>query len=172
MGYPTRLLVEGETLLRSFHPHWKMLLGPALWVLGGITASVLLATRGGLPGPDLVYHLVVWVPVVVVAGGGAASYFARQYVLTSRRLIVRDGILRRSGTEIPLEQINTVSFSQSLTERLLGFGDVVIESASTGGQSRLDNIPDPQGFQSEIYATRDALATARRRESGQDQPEV
>jgi hypothetical protein len=48
-----------------------------------------------------------------------------------------------------------VLFSQRVLERLLGYGDVLIESAGSMGQSRLENIPDPEAFQSEIYRARE-----------------
>jgi uncharacterized membrane protein YdbT with pleckstrin-like domain len=79
----------------------------------------------------------------------------RLYVLTTERIVVRDGILRRGGTEIPLENVNNVLFNQGVIERLLGYGDVLIESAGSQGQSRLTDIPDPEEFQSQLYRVRE-----------------
>jgi uncharacterized membrane protein YdbT with pleckstrin-like domain len=79
----------------------------------------------------------------------------RLYVLTTERIVVRDGILSRGGTEIPLENINNILFNQNVLERLLGYGDVLIESAGSQGQSRLTDIPDPEEFQSQLYRVRE-----------------
>src|SRR5690606_14590832 len=65
------------------------------------------------------------------------------------------GVIRRGGTEIPLESINNVLFNQTVVERLLGYGDVLIESAGSQGQSKLDDIPDPEAFQSQVYRARE-----------------
>lgn len=162
MGYPERLLTDDETVVHDFHPHWKMLV-PAVAI-----AVLLGAAAWGtwqLPPPDdlvdRVVTAVLAVAVVAVLGSAFLRWWFTQYVLTTERLIVRTGIVARSGLEIPLEQINNVGFSQGLTERILRFGDLVIESAGSTGRSQLDNIPDPESFQSEIYRTRDERMSVR-----------
>jgi uncharacterized membrane protein YdbT with pleckstrin-like domain len=65
------------------------------------------------------------------------------------------------GREIPLERINDVTFSQSLFERLIGAGDLLLESAGEHGQSRFSNVRDPEAVQLEIY--RQMEANDRRR---------
>ena len=78
------------------------------------------------------------------------------YVITNERLIVRRGFIARQGKEIPLEVINDVAFSQTVIERVLRSGDLLIESAGEQGQSRYSDIPDPEGVQSLIYQMREA----------------
>jgi uncharacterized membrane protein YdbT with pleckstrin-like domain len=80
------------------------------------------------------------------------------YVLTSERLVTRTGIIARSGIEIPLENINNVIFTQSIIERILQSGDLLIESAGESGQSRFSDIPNPEEFQALLYRTREQQA--------------
>jgi uncharacterized membrane protein YdbT with pleckstrin-like domain len=82
-------------------------------------------------------------------------------VLTTERLIFRSGVVAKFGREIPLERINDVTFSQSLFERMIGAGDLLLESAGEHGQSRFSNIRDPEAVQLEIY--RQMEANDRRR---------
>jgi hypothetical protein len=70
-------------------------------------------------------------------------------------------VVAKFGREIPLERINDVTFSQSLFERLIGAGDLLLESAGEHGQSRFANIRDPEAVQLEIY--RQMEANDRRR---------
>lgn len=155
MGYPDKLLIDGEQVVTAFRPHWKVLL-PAIFALLVAAAAGVAALVVALPQlAEVVVVVLLAVVAVWLAAKHGLRWFATQYVLTSHRLIVRRGIVNRSGTEIPLEQINTVSFSQSLVERLLRYGDLLIESAGSNGQSRLTNIPEPEAFQSRIYAARD-----------------
>jgi uncharacterized membrane protein YdbT with pleckstrin-like domain len=77
------------------------------------------------------------------------------YVLTTERLITRTGMIARAGIEIPLENINNVIFNQSVVERILKSGDLLIESAGESGQSKFSDIPDPERFQSLLYRTRE-----------------
>ncbi len=154
MRYPTRLLTDGEEILRQFRPHWKVLLPALGW-------AMLLAALAGLATAVLSFDWVWWsagLAVVIWVGLSIRSlvdWYATNYVLTNERIVVRRGLIARSGTEIPLENITNVLFSQRVIERVLGYGDVTIESAGSQGQSRLDDIPDPEAFQSEVYRARE-----------------
>jgi uncharacterized membrane protein YdbT with pleckstrin-like domain len=156
MGYPAGLLTEDESVLHDFRPHWKMLFLPVVFIV--VAAGLVWLVWNVAPDDRLIDQITTAV-IVVLFGAYILAVFLRwwftQYVLTTERLVVRQGVLSRSGLEIPLEQINNVSFSQSIGERLLRFGDLIIESAGSTGRSRIDNIPRPEGFQSEIYRARD-----------------
>ena len=41
MGYPQRLLTEGEEIIREFRPHWRLLVIPLGWSLVMIAVIVL-----------------------------------------------------------------------------------------------------------------------------------
>lgn len=157
---PRRLLTSDEDLLEEFHPHWRTLLpaGALCAVAVALTAGIFTVLDGGAWRAPLA--AAAWFGVVVVSGNALVRHVCTVYALTSQRLIWRWGVLRRSGLEIPLEQINTVSFSQGLIERVLRYGDLEVESASVNGTSRLTDIPDPQGFQSRVYAARNAARTS------------
>ncbi len=73
------------------------------------------------------------------------------FVLTSDRLITRTGILSKHSKEIPLERINDVAFSQTILERMLGAGDLFIESAGERGQTRITDVRKPEQMQLMIY---------------------
>jgi uncharacterized membrane protein YdbT with pleckstrin-like domain len=72
-------------------------------------------------------------------------------VVTTDRLIYRHGVVAKHGIEIPLERVNTVFFSQSIFERILRTGDLVIESAGERGQQSFSNVRNPSAVQNEIY---------------------
>jgi uncharacterized membrane protein YdbT with pleckstrin-like domain len=93
--------------------------------------------------------------------GRVLRWSTTHFVLTTERLIFRSGVVAKFGREIPLERINDVTFSQSLFERLIGAGDLLLESAGEHGQSRFSNIRDPEAVQLEIY--RQMEANDRRR---------
>lgn len=155
MAYPRRLLTDDEEIVAEFRPHWRALLMAATWVVVGIAVAVA--------GAVAFDGTVTWI-ALAVAGAVVAvfslprvvSWWFRLYVLTTERIIVRDGVISRGGTEIPLESISNVLFNQNVVERLLGYGDVLVESAGSQGQSRLTDIPDPEAFQSQVYRAREA----------------
>jgi membrane protein YdbS with pleckstrin-like domain len=159
MAYPRRLLTDDEEIIREFRPHWHALMMSGVWLVVGL--ALIVAGAWAFDG--------VWAWIAAVAGIGIAfvlalpgfvSWWFRLYVLTTERLVARYGVLRRGSTELPLESINHVRFSQRIVERMLGYGDVLIESAGETGQSILSDIPDPEGFQSEVYRAREARSLA------------
>ena len=74
------------------------------------------------------------------------------FVVTDQRVIYRSGVFAKSGIEIPLDRVNTVHFSQGVFERLIGVGDLMIESGGEMGQQVFADIPDPDKVQNQIHA--------------------
>ena len=88
------------------------------------------------------------------------KWVTTHFVITSHRLIFQTGIIGKSGIEIPLERVNNVNFNQSVFERMLGAGDLLIESGGEDGQSRYTDIRHPDRVQRLIHAQMEGLAAA------------
>ena len=165
MAYPKRLLSDDESIVTEFRPHWRLLVIPVAWLLLGIAATASLSVfdiaSGTVASVIVVVILVVLVPLVLTP---FVKWWFTGYVLTTERLITRSGVIARTGIEIPLENINNVLFHQSVIERLLKAGDLLIESAGESGQSPFENIPRPDEFQSLLYRVREARTKALARE--------
>lgn len=150
MPYPQDAIAPHEELVLNLHPHWffiaksaallvvAMILG--LYVAVADVASVLKYVMALAVVASLVFFLVRF-----------AKWITTHFVLTSDRLMSREGVLAKRGIEIPLERINTVIFEQSIFERLLRLGDLEIESAATDGAQRFTDIRRPSDVQKEIY---------------------
>jgi len=50
-----------------------------------------------------------------------------------------------------MEKVNDLASSQSFFERIIGAGDLLIESAGERGQEVFSDIPHPDAVQQEIY---------------------
>jgi uncharacterized membrane protein YdbT with pleckstrin-like domain len=154
------MLSDGEETLRAFRPHWKSLVIPAIWTVLVIMGLALVPRLPDEAWLRLGVIAILLLGLFVVAVIPALRWWFTQFVLTNERLVLRKGVVARSGVEIPLEVINDVIFSQTVFERLLGFGDLVIESAGEMGQSRFSNIPKPDEFQAQLYRVREDRARA------------
>ncbi len=74
------------------------------------------------------------------------------YVVTTHRVVIRAGIVSRTGRDVPLQRLNDVTFHHGLVERLLfRSGTLTIESAGERGQVVLDDVPRVEDVQSTIY---------------------
>jgi uncharacterized membrane protein YdbT with pleckstrin-like domain len=155
MPFPKRLLAEDEEVLLDLHPHWKALVWPVLLlpVTIGVTSFIWFsipehswrpAVRWAVAGLAILIllRLTVW-PYLV--------WFTTNYVLTNRRVIIRRGVLSRSGRDIPLTRVNDVSFRHSVLERPLRCGTLTIESAGENGQVVLPDVPRVEWVQREVY---------------------
>ena len=70
-----------------------------------------------------------------------------QYVLTNHKLEIDEGFLARTTRNFPLRNIQDVTVSSTFIQRLLGYGNVVIDNASDiGGETVLRNIQNPRQY--------------------------
>ena len=66
------------------------------------------------------------------------------YTLTTTKLEIRTGILSKDAKNIPLRHIDNVEVSETLKERLIGVGDVLIDSAALDSKMVMNNIKNPR----------------------------
>lgn len=155
MGFPARLLGEDELLVLDLRPHVRTVVLPSLVlvVVCGLAAfGVAAVPPGGGQGPARIAVLVV---AVVLLVGFVLVPFLRwrgtHFVLTDRRVLLRQGVLSRSGRDISLTRINDVTFGYSLLERLLGCGTLVVESGGERGQVVLRSVPAVERVQRTLH---------------------
>jgi uncharacterized membrane protein YdbT with pleckstrin-like domain len=155
MGFPKRLLADDEQLVLLLRRHVKVLFAPVLVLILAITAFVVALVLSGWG----IWSWIVGAIAAVIAIRGFLWPFLvwwnQIYAITTRRLILRTGVLNRSGHDMPLSRLNDVSFERSLVERILGCGRLVVESAGERGQLTLDDIPKVEVVQRTLYRLSD-----------------
>lgn len=149
MAYPRKLLNDGEEIRVEVMPHWSMLFRPAVVSVAGLLLLVIAAGAGG--GPWTLVAAVVWALCLGWLGIVWLVRSTTEVVVTTDRLISRTGVFAKTGIEIPLERVNNIMFRQTVVERLLGSGDLLVESAGESGQQRFTDIPRPSWVQNQIY---------------------
>ncbi|HEV7720024.1 MAG TPA: PH domain-containing protein [Iamia sp.] len=150
MAFPRKLLNDNEQLVLDLRPHWLAIAFPTLALVFAIVVG-LVAALLDWPVALLWIALVLIVLALVNFLIKLLGWSNTNFVLTSDRIITRRGVLTKSGIEIPLERVNTVFFDQRLFERMVGAGDLAIESAGERGTEQFDNIRKPAIVQREIY---------------------
>jgi uncharacterized membrane protein YdbT with pleckstrin-like domain len=150
--YPRKLINENESVVLDLKPHWFFFWKHIL-IGGAFLVVFLIWVSTGTPG-DEISGWVLGIALLVFAGFVVEKYLVWTYthfVLTDRRVISRSGIISKRGTEIPLERINNIDFHQNILLRMIGAGDLDIESAGRDGQSHFDNVRHPDMVQQEVY---------------------
>jgi uncharacterized membrane protein YdbT with pleckstrin-like domain len=150
MPFPRKLLTSGEDVLLELHPHWKALVAPGLLTVVLWAGATLLINKIDASAGWVVFALaaVLWLWLAVAP---VLQWRFTEYVLTNERLISRAGVIAKRTTEIPLERINDITITQSVFERILHCGDLVLESAGEFGQQRFSDVGAPAEVQKRIY---------------------
>src|SRR5216683_2040610 len=118
-------------------------LGYALAVIAAIGLVFLLAL---IPVPAYIS-----IPLAMALLLIPAYYHLRRnmvrYTLTDSKIEIDTGLIARTTRNIPLSKIQDVTVSARIPQRILGFGDVIIDNASElGGTTVLHNINNPRHF--------------------------
>jgi uncharacterized membrane protein YdbT with pleckstrin-like domain len=151
MPYPQDALHPSEELILDLHPHWWYFAKSAAVLVVTVLVAGWALTLGKAWDPFKLLMAVVVLATLVWFVERYIRWISTHFVLTSDRVIYRSGVIAKRGIEIPLERINTIFFHQRIFERMLGLGDLEIESASKDGAQRFDDIKNPSAVQNEIY---------------------
>lgn len=171
MGYPQRKLNDGESVALDMHPHWWFFAESVTALAVSLVVAVVVLGGAVDDGTakDILRYLVL--AMIIVSGCWVAIRYLKwsttNFVITSQRLIFRQGVLGRSGIEIPLDRVNNVNFHQSMFERIINAGDLLIESGGEDGQQRFTDIHNPDDVQNLIHSL---LTDERDRRNGSGAP--
>ncbi|WP_410656354.1 PH domain-containing protein [Amycolatopsis sp. lyj-112] len=156
MAYPDDLLSENEHVVVHSHPHFKMLIFPVITLIITLGVGIWL----GILAKDATapWDLISLIAVGAVGLGLVVWLFlapfvrwrTTHFIVTTDRLIAREGVIKRTGIDIPLSRINSVQFEHGLLDRVFGCGTLVIESASDE-PLKFDDIPKVERVHTVIY---------------------
>jgi uncharacterized membrane protein YdbT with pleckstrin-like domain len=160
MGFSREHLSQDEVIVADLRPHW--------WFVAPQSAALVVAVLLGLIAlvNDWPQFIKVVSGLAVLAalgwfGSRYATWVTTNFVITNERIISQGGVISKRGIEIPLDRINTVFFGQTLFERMIGAGDIGIESAGEGGRQTFADIRKPAVVQQEIYRQKEAYEQRR-----------
>ena len=142
-----------EVLVLDLHPHWWRFVKPSLVLVAAVAA---IAYNNEIPN-DFLKNLALIIAQAITAlavinlAAQALKWYRTHFVLTSQRVIFQSGVIARTRIEISLHKINVVNFHQSIFERIVNTGDIVIESGAEDGVETFNDVPDPQQVQAFIH---------------------
>lgn len=165
MPYPKKNLNSNETIALDMHPHWWYFAQPAAALVGSIIIGIVVLSKtesGDTPGKAARLATVALLVITALwLIGRFLKWLTTNFVITSQRIIFRQGVFAKSGIEIPLERVNNVNFNQGIFERMLGAGDLLIESGGEDGQQRFTDIRHPDKVQNLVHAQVETLVQQR-----------
>ena len=142
MGYIEANLLPGETVVQRARLHWIVFLK---------AAAVLLLGLGLLYFDPKLIGLIVIAVGVVMALPPWISRVSSEFGVTSKRVIIKVGVIQRRTLELLIRQVEAISVDQSLTGRMLNYGTITL--TGTGGvKETFHNISHPLEFRRSIQS--------------------
>ena len=151
MSYVDSNLLEGERVVYRTRLHWKLFLAPILFAL------VVLVPLGwiGLYGT---WNAFAWIPLGLAILWLVSAFIKRQtseFVVTNKRVLMKVGVFTTRSIELLLNKVEAITVHQSLTGRVLGYGDIVL-TGSGGTKEPFSTIQSPLAFRNAVQAASDA----------------
>jgi membrane protein YdbS with pleckstrin-like domain len=158
MGYAEKQLVPGEVIIYRAKYHWVFYRRAiALLVLAVAVALLDLFVLAKSPSMQAYTGAAAWVAggllvlSLLLFLGLLIRARADEFVVTDRRVIHKMGVFAHETRQCPLSKVQDITVDQSVWSRLLGYGDVFIETASEAGQMRFPSIEKPELLRTAIW---------------------
>ena len=169
MGFPGRLLNDGEYVVVTTRAHGKALTGPVVVLLLTTFLATFAAGRAGreLAGPARAAAVaaVALVAAVVVLRRVFVPFLrwlTTTHTVTDRRYVTRSGVLAREGRTVPLDRVTGIDVERSVLDRLFGCGTLVVSDGTEEGRFELRAVPRVEEVQrcvaDEVHRLRHQLA--------------
>ncbi len=177
MAFPRRLLRDGEDLVLDLRPHPIAIAFQVFVAILVVVAFILVETH--LPGAKSsgIHTFVKWLTLaiglavlLIVCAPGIVGWLTSHFVVTSERVIHRSGWISKHQTDIPLDRVQNIAFTQSVFERMIGAGDLTLESAGEESDTTFEDVRHPEHVQKTIYVLREQDEQRRLRPVVQQSP--
>ena len=141
MGYIESNLLNDETVVHKANLHWLIFWKAAVLVVAGLALLPIQLAVGA---------------VVVLIGLFAAApplvaYKTSEFGVTTRRVIIKVGVLRRRTLELLLRQVEAIAVDQSMMGRIFNYGSITL-SGTGGVREVFHNIAAPLEFRRQIQS--------------------
>jgi uncharacterized membrane protein YdbT with pleckstrin-like domain len=155
-------LRANEQELYSGRPSWRALL--SFYAVGLGAAAVVLVILGFLADS---WGTAITIAAIIAGLTLVIGYLRRistKYLITTQRLRISRGLLKRKVQETRLERVQNVNYQQGVLERVLGVGTVDFDTAgSDDSEFRFDWVNGPEDV---VRAVDRAVEEARAGQSG------
>jgi membrane protein YdbS with pleckstrin-like domain len=157
MSYAEKNLAPGETIVHRARYHWIYYRTSLAFLLVAAVFGLwwwIAGKRLGSAGSSAIFGYVA----LFFLAAAVVTFFLRlirasadEFVVTNRRVMRKVGLLAREAEQAPIEKIQDITLDQGVIARLLGYGTVVLETASERGRIVFPDISRPEAFRNAIW---------------------
>ena len=153
MSYIDGNLLEGEHVVFRTRLHWKLLVGPGVFLLATLVPPAWLYLQRTWTDWVLIAPLVGLIVLLAAIVKRMSSDFA----VTNKRVMMKTGIFNTRSVELLLNKIEAIAVNQTLAGRMLGYGHIVVTGSGGTGETFSD-IQAPLEFRRAVQSVTDAQA--------------
>ena len=151
MSYIDRNLLPGERILFRTKKHIIIFLFPVIWTIFSFYATDYMRTNLILTKLEM----IPWLLALLFWGYVGLEYLTSEFVVSNKRVMMREGFFYRHANELRLATIYQVNVDQSLLGQLLNYGIVSINAF--GAFDSFTMIAQPFLFQKKVNEQLDTL---------------
>lgn len=135
MGYVDSNLMTGEQVIHRARLYWGIFVVLGILMFVGLIILIISAASGGSGGAagSIIALLIFAIPTI----RAAITYLTTELPITSRRVIVKRGLISRRTLELNHNRVEGLAVSQGIIARIFGAGNIRVNG--TGGTNQ--NIP-------------------------------
>ena len=133
MSYVQRVLQPGETVRHNATIHWIVYWPGVLFAVAGLVVWGYgeLQDHGNM----FFWHVVaglLWIVALFLLIPEWFTWWTTEIAVTNRRIIFKQGFIRRSTMEMHMDKVESVDVDQSILGRIFDYGDVIVKGTGTG----------------------------------------
>jgi uncharacterized membrane protein YdbT with pleckstrin-like domain len=144
-------LGPGETVVFEGHPSWRAILD--FYIKGILIVAVIFALFLWLGNSSTLAAAILIVGSALVVLVGFIRRVSTDYMITTRRLYIKHGIISRDVQETKIERVQDVNYRQSFLQRVLQIGDVDFDTAArdTDGDFVFAGVAQPEKVTDRVH---------------------
>ena len=152
-------MLRDETMIWEGHPTWRAMLSFHIkWFAITLLLFALLVGIDwiglDLPASGIGFVLVVGIALTVLAGW--LQRFFTQYMITTKRLHIRRGLLSKTESSTNVDRIQNITVTQSPVDRIMRVGTIDFDTAGEdANRFAFRGVNDPQDLRERIMHARD-----------------
>ena len=154
MSFVDKTLMPGESIAYRGRLHWNVYVGPLL--LLALVAGLAFA----IPQAYLVVAAVAAAPAAIWLLVVHVQRVSAEFAITSRRIVVKTGVLRQNSFETMLSKVEGIQVHQGILDRMFDCGTLVF-SGTGGNHTEFKNIRAPLEFRRQAQIQIEAIEHAR-----------
>jgi len=157
MGYSEKNLAPNERILFRARYHWVFYRFSIIVMVLAVALAIAALYAKNAQAADEVGRPLFWIAAAFAAISLASFAMLRfranldEFVVTNRRVIRKVGIFSREIQQAPIEKVQDITVEQGILGRMLGYGTVIVETASEKGMLVFPSVAQPDGFRNHIW---------------------